>query len=68
MLADAGAHKVFGGIQWLPMRETRARAEGLDESLNPLGAVDLWIIAQGLNGWEAASLRELTEAYLAATS
>jgi exonuclease SbcD len=68
MLADAGVHKLFGGIQWLPVRETRARAEGLDESLNPLGAVDLWIIAQGLDGWEAASLRELTEAYLAATS
>jgi hypothetical protein len=64
LLADAGAHRVFGGIQWQPVRESRTRAEGMDETVEPLAALDLWLEAQSMNGSEGAALKALVAGYL----
>jgi DNA repair exonuclease SbcCD nuclease subunit len=45
-LYDAGAHKVYEIVnEW--RGERRARAEHVDETLDPLEAVDAWTVAQG---------------------
>lgn len=64
MLADAGVHKVYGGIQWLPVREHRARASGMDESLSVEGAIALYCDAQGVVAEDASSLQALAVRWL----
>lgn len=66
LLADAGIHKLYGGLQWEAVRESRARVEGFDESLAPLSAVDLWLAANTVDDAQAASLRVLLAGYLEA--
>ena len=66
LIADAGAHKLYGGIQWEPVREQQARAEGLDESLGPLDALALWLEAQNMNGAQGAALQALLGEWLEA--
>ena len=66
LIADAGAHKLYGGIQWEPVREQQARAEGLDESLGPQDALALWLEAQSLNGAQGAALQALLGEWLEA--
>ena len=68
LLEDAGAHKVYGGIQWLPVRASRARVAGVDESLAPLAALDLWLGAQNgaVSAEAAAGLRGLLREWAAA--
>lgn len=66
-LYDAGAHKVFA-IEPTIIRERRARAESLDESLDPLEALDAWMLAQGetLSTETCAALAEYTATKLGA--
>jgi exonuclease SbcD len=64
-LYDAGAHRVFA-IQPTILRADRARVAGVDEELAPLSALDLWLEAEALDGWERDSLRLLTSRYLEA--
>jgi exonuclease SbcD len=64
-LLNAGAHKVWA-VQLEIAKPERARVEGLDEELDELAALDLWLDAQGVNGDHAAALRERTERYLGA--
>lgn len=70
-LTDAGAAKVWKIVVDVE-RETRARAEGIDETLGELAALDLYITAQidaaGIEGTadfvRAHRLRALTTRYL----
>ena len=59
-------HKLYGGIQWLAVREQQARAEGLDESLGPQDALALWLEAQNMNGAQGAALQALLGEWLEA--
>lgn len=60
LLDDAGAHRVYGGIQWEPVRETRVRAAGVDvDTLSPMAALDLWIAATDVPEPAAGSLRAM---------
>jgi hypothetical protein len=63
-LYDAGAHKVYA-IQADVQRENRARVEGVDEELDPLTALNLWIGSQGITDPDLiAGLRDTTTRYL----
>jgi len=64
LVMDAGAHRLYGGVSWEPVRETRTRAAGLDESLPPLAAVDLWLAANTVDDGQAAALRALLGGWL----
>jgi len=64
LVMDAGAHRLYGGVAWEPVRETRTRASGLDESLPPLAAVDLWLAANTVDDGQAAALRALLAGWL----
>jgi hypothetical protein len=65
LIADAGVHKLYGGLQWIPVREQRARAEGLDESLGPIEALEMWLRAEQVGDPEAGLVRELLRGWLA---
>lgn len=65
-LYDAGAHKVF--IQPEIVRAQRARVDGVDESLAPMTALDLWLEAEHASEPQRRSLRALAGAYLEAVS
>lgn len=67
-LAEAGAHRLYGGIDWDPVRTTRARQEGLDESIEPLAAVGMWIDANSVDDAPGRALRDLTAGYLEAVA
>lgn len=67
LLDDAGIHKLYGGLQWLPVRETRARVAGMDESLPPMAAVDLWLTENTVDEGQARGLRELLGGWLGET-
>lgn len=64
LLDDAGVHKVYGGIHWDPVRETRARVAGVDEQLDPLAAVTAWCGANDVDDAPALALEQLTTTYL----
>lgn len=64
-LYRSGAHKVFAILADV-IRESRARVAGVDEDLAPLSALDLWLEAEQLNGWQGDALRALTAGYLEA--
>jgi DNA repair exonuclease SbcCD nuclease subunit len=66
-LYDAGAHKVFQ-VAATVERADRARVAGVDEELAPMSALELWLEAEALDGWERDSLRQLTSRYLEAVS
>jgi DNA repair protein SbcD/Mre11 len=66
LLDDAGIHRLYGGIRWDPVRDTRARVEGFDESLDPMSAVDLWLAANTVDEPQAGALRALLGGYLGA--
>jgi exonuclease SbcD len=68
LLDDAGIHRLYGGLAWQPVREQRVRAEGLDEGLPPLVAVDLWLVANTVDGAQAEALRALLAGYLEAVA
>jgi DNA repair exonuclease SbcCD nuclease subunit len=65
-LTDAGAAivKVAPDI----VRVDRARAAGVDETIGPLAALDMFIDAQQINGEDAALMRDRTHHYLEAVS
>lgn len=65
-LADAGAHKVFGGIQWDAVRASRARVEGMSESLDPAESVSLWCTANEVEESRADALHGLARDWLVA--
>jgi exonuclease SbcC len=65
-LVAAGATKVWA-VQTEVIREDRARVEGLDETLDELQALDLYLNARGINGSRGTALRERTQAYLEET-
>ena len=60
----AGACKAF--VELDVERPERARIEGMSEDLDELAALDAYLEAIGVNGDQAAVLRERTEAYLGA--
>lgn len=64
VLLDAGAHKVF----ILPeiVRADRARVAGVDEDLEPLAALAMWVDANEVR--QGALLAELTRGYLEAVA
>jgi DNA repair exonuclease SbcCD nuclease subunit len=62
-LYDAGAHHVYN-IEPTIERENRARVEGLDESLDEMDALAMYLDANGVNGDNATALREKTTNYL----
>lgn len=62
LLEDAGVHRVYGGIQWEPVRQTRARIEGVDESVSPQAALELWLTANEIPDGEP--LKGLLDRYL----
>lgn len=64
LIQSSGVHRLYGGYQWIPVRENRARVAELDENLSPLSALDLWLEAQGVSGAEGEALRVLTERLL----
>lgn len=64
LVADGGAHRLYGGIDWDPVRETRARQEGLDEAVEPLAAVAMWCAANEVDDAPAEALTDLTAGYL----
>lgn len=66
LLDDAGVHRVHGSIRWEPVRETRARVEGIDETLDPAEAVQAWCDANGVDGERAEALHALTREWLGA--
>ncbi len=66
LLEDAGIHRLHGGLQWIPVRESRARVQGFTEALPPLAAVDLWLAANAVDEAQAGSLRALLAGYLEA--
>jgi hypothetical protein len=61
---DAGVHRVYGGFHWEPIRTTRARIDGVDESLSPLDAVAMWCDANDLDDDARRALGTLTRDYL----
>lgn len=61
-----GAHKVWT-VQLDVRREERARVDKIDETIDELAALDLYMAARGINGARGARLRDLTERYLEAT-
>jgi len=62
-LYAAGAHKVYA-IEASIERETRARVEGVDETLGEAAALDAYIEAQGIDTSMAEQMRERTGRYL----
>lgn len=64
LLHDAGVHKAYGGIHWDPVRETRARVEGVDEQLAPIDAVTAWCRANEVDDAPTLALEQLTTTYL----
>lgn len=64
LLDDAGIHKLYGGIQWLPVRETRARVTGLDEQTDPLAAVGAWCAENSVAEGQAGALAELLAGWM----
>lgn len=60
---DSGAHRVY---QITPeiVRENRARAAGVDETLAPLEAVEAWLTANAEPDFQAPKLIDLTRDYL----
>lgn len=59
LLDDAGVHKLYGGLAWEPVREQQTRVAGMDETLAPLAALDLWLAAEEIGEPQAAALRAL---------
>lgn len=59
LLDDAGAHKLYGGLAWEPVREQQTRVAAMDETLAPLAALDLWLAAERVGETEAGALRAL---------
>lgn len=64
-LYAAGAHFI-APIQLEIVKPERARIEGLNEDLDELAALELWLDAAGVNGDRADALRERTQSYLGA--
>lgn len=64
LLEDAGVHRVYGGLQWEPVRESRARVQGVDEQLAPNAAVRAWCVANDVADAPAVALERLTSDYL----
>jgi hypothetical protein len=62
-LYEAGAAHVYA-IQAEIVREQRAQVAELDESIDELAALDLYMDANGVNGDCASALRDLTTDYL----
>jgi exonuclease SbcD len=62
-LYEAGAHHVYN-IEPTIERENRARVEGLDESLDEMDALSMYLDAQEINGDRAGALRQRTSEYL----
>src|SRR5690606_20223496 len=60
-LEQAGAHRVYA-IQPEIIREDRRRVEGLDETLSPLQALDMWVESHSPSV-PADALRDRTAAY-----
>lgn len=60
---DCGAHRVYQVVPDI-VRETRARAEGVDETLGPLEALHAWAAANDVDDAPSAALRDLTAGYL----
>lgn len=63
-LGEAGVHRVYGGLHWQPVRASRARVEGVDETLDPSEAVSLWVAANDVDAARADGLHRLTRDYL----
>lgn len=68
LIEECGVHKLYGGLQWLPVRETRARVAGVDEQLEPLAAVDAWCGANDVDDESYLALGSLTRGYLEAAA
>ncbi len=64
-LTNAGVHKLFGGVQWIPVRENRARVASMDESLEPLAALALWLDANDVAESERENMTRLLAGWLA---
>jgi len=64
-LYDAGAHKVYS-IEPTILRERRARVEHMDESLDPLEALDAWMDAKEGDGPNRLGYRDDLRGYTAA--
>jgi len=62
-LYEAGAHKVFA-IEPIVERETRARVEGVTETLGEMEALDAYIEAQVIDAKTAGAMRKRTSRYL----
>lgn len=62
-LLDLGAHRTYQIVPEI-IREQRARADGVDETLAPESALDAWIAANELAEQPAESLRDRTRGYL----
>jgi DNA repair exonuclease SbcCD nuclease subunit len=62
-LYEAGAWKVFS-IDAIVARETRARVEGVDETLDEMAALNLYFDAQKIPGPTATQMRARTQRYL----
>lgn len=58
-LYAAGAHKVYA-IEATVKRETRARVRKLDEKVDDLTALDLWMAANEISGATAQAMRDYT--------
>lgn len=63
-LHDAGAHRVYGGIKWNRAHTVRARAEHVDETLEPMEAVESWATVNALDEKRRARLADLTRDYI----
>lgn len=61
-LLAMGAHNVW--IEPTIERELRARAQGLDESVSDVDALELWLESQSVNGDQAPAVRALHSDYL----
>lgn len=62
-LAEAGAYSV-AAMKWDPVREDRARVEGVDENLDAAEAMRKWLESQGIDGERATELEERGQRYL----
>lgn len=61
---DKGCHRVYQVVPDI-VRENRARAEGVDETLGPLEALSAWTVANDIADAPAVALDDLTQVYLA---
>ena len=57
-ILHAGAHKVYS-VEPTILRENRARAAGVDESLEPAAALDAWCVAQQVTDMQRQGLQGL---------